>query len=98
MGDVNVAAHIAKDLPGQIQLPLQRLVVVHRVVVSDDPAFHPRLARQHAGVGDGGGAPADLLGVFVAGVLGFADEQVSAGNEVDGFAEGADVKVVLVDV
>ena len=89
MGHVDVAAHVPKDLPGQVQLPLQRLVVVHRVVVRNDPTLHPRLAGQHAGVGDDEWPQPIFLGYSSQGYCASPMSR-SRRHEVDGLAEGAE--------
>ena len=59
------------------------------VVVGDEPALDSAEVGEDAGVADGAVAPADFLGVFFVGVLGFVDEDVGAADEIEEREVGA---------
>ena len=90
MGYGDGASAAGEEAAGLVELGLQEGVVVGGVVVGDEPALDAAEVGEDAGVADGAVAPADFLGVFFVGVLGFVDEDVGAADEIEEREVGED--------
>ena len=78
----------------QVQLGLQESVVVHRIVVGDDPPLDVREACEQARIRDRAMSPRYLGRVFVVGILRLVDQHVNVSQEVDDVAIRFDDVVV----
>lgn len=78
MGNLDGVIKCSKNFAGEVNLRGESLVIVHGVVMGDDPAFGVAEFGEETGVAERGMAPADLGDVFGVGVLRFVDEEVDA--------------------
>lgn len=78
-------ADFSENLTGQIQLCLEQVVVVSRVVMGDHPAAHIGQLHEEAGVDYRGVAPRTLRGIFLRQILSLVDHQIHVRQECDHF-------------